>query len=386
VIVSQFTRVRKPRKDFPLFPHATGRWAKKVRGQFKYFGKVESDPKGEAALKQWLDQRDDLLAGRVPRVAGDGLTIRELINRFLTVKKSTIETREISNRHFYGLHAACELIIEHFGKNRLVDDLASDDFESLRASLAKSRGAWALSGLISKIRSVFKYGYEADLLDRPVRYGPSFKRPAKAALRRERREKPQRLFTADEIKRIIAAAGVQMKAMVLLGINCGLGNSDCGQLRFSNLDLKSGWLDYPRPKTGVERRAPLWKETIAALKAVIDERREPKDAAAREHVFITKYGSAWAQDREANPVSHEFRKLLISLELYQPGVSFYALRHCFRTVADATRDFPAIDLIMGHSDNSMASHYREQIDDDRLRTVADHVRRWLFSQKKRNPK
>jgi hypothetical protein len=100
--VSKSTSLRKPRKDFPLFPHATGRWCKKVRGRFVYFGSVKADPRGHAALDLWLEQRDDLLAGRAPRSSGDGLTIRELCNRFLTVKEAQIDTREITRRLFDG--------------------------------------------------------------------------------------------------------------------------------------------------------------------------------------------------------------------------------------------------------------------------------------------
>ena len=55
--------VKKPHPDFPLFPHATGRWAKKVRGKLAYFGKCANDPQGQKALALWLDQRDELLAG-----------------------------------------------------------------------------------------------------------------------------------------------------------------------------------------------------------------------------------------------------------------------------------------------------------------------------------
>jgi hypothetical protein len=47
-------------------------------------------------------------------------------------------------------------------------------------------------------------------------------------------------------------------------------------------------------------------------------------------------------------------------------------------VADEARDFPAIDLIMAHADESTAARYRERISDGRLTAVTDHVHRWLF--------
>ena len=41
----------KPYPEFPLFPHATGRWAKKIRGKLHYFGPC-SDPNG--AVQKYL--------------------------------------------------------------------------------------------------------------------------------------------------------------------------------------------------------------------------------------------------------------------------------------------------------------------------------------------
>ncbi|MHC4405971.1 MAG: hypothetical protein ACYTG0_40555 [Planctomycetota bacterium] len=81
--VSPRQKPAKPRKDFPLYPHSSGQWAKKVKGKTVYFGPW-SDP--EAALETYLAQKDDLLAGREVR-NGEGLTVRELVNHFLTSKR-----------------------------------------------------------------------------------------------------------------------------------------------------------------------------------------------------------------------------------------------------------------------------------------------------------
>jgi hypothetical protein len=88
----------KPHPGFPLFAHASGRWAKKVRGKFYYFGPWR-DPQG--ALNRWLEAKDDLLAGRPHKAPSSGLTVRELCNRFLTGKKHLLDSGEILPRTWH---------------------------------------------------------------------------------------------------------------------------------------------------------------------------------------------------------------------------------------------------------------------------------------------
>jgi integrase len=375
-------RPEKPYPEFPLFPHATRRWAKKIRGTMHYFGPWD-DP--EAALRKYQEQRDDLHAGRTPRVQGDGLTVRELVNRFLTSKKHLADAGEIAPRTFGEYHAACGRLGEAFGLSRLVDDLADDDFERLRAGLARRLGPVALGNEVQRVRSVFKYGFDAGLLDRPVRFGPAFRRPSKKVLRKARNARGPCMFEADELRRVIKAAGRPLKAMILLGVNCGFGNTDVGTLPLSALDLKGGWVTYPRPKTGVHRRAKLWPETAKALREAIARRPAPRRPAPRRDedaglVFLTKYGGRWAEDAD-RPLSKETAKLLAEVGVRRPGLNFYALRHTFETVGGESRDQVAVDFIMGHARDDMASVYREKVSDERLEAVARHVHDWLFPPK-----
>src|SRR5262245_40897312 len=78
--------------EFPLFPQGSGRWAKKIRGKLHCCDKVADDPKGVAALKLWLEQKDDLLAGFTPRGKKHGLTLAALCNNFLASKRTDVDT------------------------------------------------------------------------------------------------------------------------------------------------------------------------------------------------------------------------------------------------------------------------------------------------------
>jgi len=84
--------------DFALFPHQSGRWAKKVRGKLHYFGKIADDPKGESAALLWAEQKDDLIAGRTPRANRAAMTVKTAVNTFLTDKQRQIESGELNQR------------------------------------------------------------------------------------------------------------------------------------------------------------------------------------------------------------------------------------------------------------------------------------------------
>jgi integrase len=194
------------------------------------------------------------------------------------------------------------------------------------------------------------------------------------------------MFEPKEIKALLKEANEQVAAMILLGINCGFGNNDVAHLPLSAVDLKAGWVTFPRPKTGIARRISLWPETVKALQKAIAKRPEPKDEAHKHLVFVTKYGLTWGKQTSDNPISKEIAKLLKSLKLNRPGLNFYALRHTFETIGGETRDQVAVDAIMGHAREDMATVYRERVSDERLKAVTDFVRVWLFGKAKRKAK
>jgi integrase len=393
----------KPRKDFPLFPHATGRWAKKVKGRFVYFGKVADDPAGKKALDLWLDQRDDLLAGRKPRATADGATVRELANAFLNAKNALVDTHEMTPRRWSDLYSVCQKLTAVFGKGRQVDDLQADDFEKLRASFAKTHGLATLHADLTRVRSIFNWGVAQRLIaDRS--YSKLIVRPSVTALRRDRFSKPKRVFSQPELSALIDGAEQPMRAMIMLAINCGYGNGDVALLTTDHLDLKGGWSDMPRPKTGAPRRMKLWTETVAAVKAALALRPKTEDKTLADRVFITAKGLGWEARAkrpgktadaprigyEDNPVSKQFAKLLTACKIRRGGNGFYTLRRMFETIGGGCLDQVAVDYAMGHIPRAsdMSAVYRQHIDDSRLEAVATHIHRWLFppASKKRKPR
>lgn len=375
-------RPPKPYEGFPLYAHRNGQWARKIRNKIRYFGTWE-DP--DAALQLYEFQRESLYAGREPTTPSDDVTAHLLCNAFLTAKKSRLHSGDLTQRSYDDYYRTCENILNEFGRERTVESLQPSDFDALRATLAKRLGPVALGNEVNRVRIVFRYAYDASLVESFVRFGPHFRRPSAKAIRIAKAERGDKLFTADEIRKLLDSANDNLKAMIYLGINAGLGNMDIARLLHRH--IKGAWLTYPRSKTGIQRRAKLWQETIAALRKLPD--RRARSEAFEGLVFLTMHGRPWGQGKSNDqPIALQFTRLLKETKVARPGLSFYALRHTFQTVGEGCGDLPAVRYVMGHVPpaSDMSSTYRQSISDDRLTKVSQYVRKWLTSTPKKKVK
>jgi integrase len=387
---------KKPYNDFPLTAHKNGQWCKKICGKVWFFG-VVTDPDG--ALNKYLAERDEIHAGRDPRrgaassrVSPSELTVAELCNLFLHRQWERSERGEITKQHFEDCVKACKRLVDHIGRFHRATAMTPTDFAAYKATFPKTWGAEMCGGHIQKIRSVFRWAAEAGVLPSMPAFGLDFRKPTSTEKRRER-QKRQALrggrldFSSTEAKLLVSEADGWLRACILLGLNAGFGNADCGRLSTQFFDVESGWYDLPREKTGIERRFPLWPETAEAIREAMRHRPIARSDEHDKLCFLTSHGKpvipavgkADGAAYRGGALCQAFTKLAKRLKIDRSGRGFYSLRRTFETVAGESRDQPAVDLVMGHADVSMAAVYRQGISDARLVLVTDAVRSWLFN-------
>ncbi len=163
------------------------------------------------------------------------------MNHFLTDRKRRMEAKELTERSFNEYKATCKRFASDFGEERLLSDIRPEDFAAYRAKLAKKWAPTTLSGEVLRVRVALNFVYEAGLIESPIRYGPGFRLPPKKTIRLHRQAKGERLFTAQELRQLIDKASQPLRSMILLALNCGFGNRDCGRLEFRHLELNRGW-------------------------------------------------------------------------------------------------------------------------------------------------
>lgn len=375
-----------PYEGFPLSPHPpTNRWYKTISGHRHYFGKL-ADWRG--ALERYQEDKDDLMAGRTPRrLVGDTcLTLADLRDLWLTSKLAACKAGDLAPASFSKYQIHTRAAVKAVGAGTHADKLTPADFGRIKATICtayKSPTTRTLAVTLTKM--MFRWGVQNEHIKAAPNFGSDFTGAPKRARAAARREAGRVTFEPHEIRRLLKAAGIHLRAMVLLGINCAMTQAEIAALTQAEADLKHAIINTTRPKTGELRTCPLWPETIAAIRKSMAERREPADPRHAPLLFLTQAGNPWLQVEldDAHKLSRtDSIGLLFSRLAKATGVTikgFGKLRHTFRTAADEANDLNATLRIMGHGVPGISEHYVRSIDHDRLVAVSNKVRSWLYA-------
>ncbi len=209
---------------------------------------------------------------------------------------------------------ASQFTVEHFARRKL----------SLKG---RGYAAESINHFLSAVRAIFSFAEDAELIQK----APKLKR-----VRNEPKPPPgsnnKPLYSPKDIRVLIANAGPQLRAMVLLALNCGFGLKDLHDLKWE--DIGGNRVTLPRSKTGVCQTYHLWPETKFSLEQIREAHaaklaeRSDKGCYRDEqgHVFMTRFRRTWSKDA----ISTEFRKLCRRADV--PCYGIYRMRHCASTM------------------------------------------------------
>ena len=180
------------------------------------------------------------------------------------------------------------------------------------------------------------------------------RQPAFSAKSRKRRLPPAKQHSSrdreylrpDEVEALIKAArrlgrhGERDAAIVLLMFRHGLRTAELVALKWSQVDLKRGYLDVKRAKGGSDSKHPLRGPQLRAL------RQLQRDYPDSPYVFVSERGA---------PLSPRSVRHIIARAGEEAGLGFavhpHQLRHaCGYFLASKGHDTRAIQDYLGHRD------------------------------------
>jgi len=190
------------------------------------------------------------------------ISAKDLANRFIAAQRANWRNPETTLKCY-------KAWLGRFLKDHprlMVSDFTVERFASWKLSL-KKRGysAESINHYLSAVRAMYAFAEEAELVLRPPKLRRIKNEPTPKV---GAQEKP--LYTSDDLQKLLAKASQQMRAMILLALNCGFGPKDVRDLTWRHVE--DDRVTLPRSKTGVCQTYALWAEVQTLLGLIKQER------------------------------------------------------------------------------------------------------------------
>ena len=187
--------------------------------------------------------------------------------------------------------------------------------------------------------------------------------PWEAIRRKKQTPHVRRALTADELKRVLAAASGEMRVLFAVGAYTGLRLGDCATLRWESIDMAARTLTVTPRKTARRGLAPAVTIPLhPSLYAVLDETPQ----GGRRGAVMPQTAALY--DRDTATLAQRTRRLFEDCGIAtrqrdgsgraRVEVGFHSLRHTFVSMsANAGAPLAVVQSLVGHSTPAMTMHY-----------------------------
>ena len=352
------------RKTNGINLRADGRWCKTFKGRKIYLGR---------GTRREAEHAFELIKARhaldQPEPDDGTLTVKQLTRLFLASKEREVKQGRYSPQTLLSMKYDMAWLNKTLGKKQ-VSNLRGYDFSRLMDHFGETSRATAINIKVQHVRQLFRWAAEQDLIPVVPRMG-DFKRISAAQERRERNEGPSRVFTHEEIHRLLDAASGPWKAMILVGINAAYDGSSIGRLKQDDVPVGQAFIQGVRAKSGIPMACYLWDETMDEIEKVRSE---------SEFLFINRQGRPFDVIARPQAISNTFGTLCKKIGITR-RIGFHSFRHTFASIASLTSySDRVIRSVTGHHNqrDTLNNHYIKGVDRLGVRGVCLSVRAWLF--------
>ena len=238
-------------------------------------------------------------------IAPPPLTVKELANRFIATQRANWQNPQVTLRCYR--EWVGRFLEDH--PRLLASELTVEMFAAWKLGLrARGYAAETINHYLNTVRAMFAFAEQTGSF--------SIGLPCQSGSRTNDGHPmvgPGRpLYTPSEVQSLLRTADPQMRAMILLALNCGFGPKDLRDLTWGHFE--GDRVTLPRSKTGICQDVPVMgghRQRFGARQVGPCRPRPPEQPSGGKvrsdggHTFITYFWRPWSKDA----VAEQFRKL-----------------------------------------------------------------------------
>lgn len=320
-------------------PAANGKWKHRCETLYGLTGKK--------AARAVLDDRIKTMSN-TPMQEASEMTLREFIEAFW---KPSLDRKQIKPSTLDGYESVLERhVLPLLGDLCILDITPLHIEEFVQKKTAEALALKTIRNMLMVLRGIFSLAVEQDIIQRS---------PVRRSHMPEIQKKQKRIWSPDEVRKIIEEAPAAYKALFTLVALTGVRFGELLALQWKHVDFQSEMLliaqslyhgQIQPPKTeGSARRIPLGKVLCEILK---NHCQSSQHCRPDDFVFCKSDGSPLHPDVIRKDVLYPVLDRL-GIERHSRESGFHAFRHCAASfVNNETGNLKLVQNLLGHSNLS----------------------------------